>query len=81
MCTTYPDIGLVIQTTWNNHTSFPSKLKATKLALKAWNKSVFGHAQTKIKHLKLLIHDIQARTPDDANIQLENSLQQDLDEL
>lgn len=45
------DTGLVIQEAWNRHKPFLSKLKNTKLALKEWNKKMYGNVQENIKNL------------------------------
>lgn len=45
--------------------SFVSRIKDTKLALKTWNKEIFGNVHMKINKLNKQIQEVQAITPDD----------------
>lgn len=54
------------------------RIKATKVALRKWNKDVFGVAQTQIKIISDCLHAIQAPPPSDLNWDAEQRLQVDL---
>lgn len=56
-------------------------LKNTKLALKSWNKNVFGSLQQSIAHTQATLETLQARPPSDLNLQKVKSLQLLLDTL
>lgn len=77
----------VIEEAWSKGHASPSfphlmtKLKTTKLALKVWNRQVFGHNSHKISELKQYIEDFQSSPPSDMNSKLECRAQRDLDEL
>lgn len=77
----HPDTSLAIEEAWNRSLSFASRLKNTKIALKQWNKTVFGNIHVKLKHLKLTIDSLQSQPQTSAVISLENSVQRDLDDL
>lgn len=57
MWITHLESANVIQAAWNSHTSFAARLKATKLALKEWNKTTFGNIRIKIEFLQKAIKD------------------------
>lgn len=79
--------GHIIEDAWvkgRNPPQFPhlmSKLKNTKVALKAWNRTVFGHLQTNIKTLKGYIDHLQSQPSTHRTLKLESKAQQELDEL
>lgn len=58
-----------------------SKTKNTKMALKKWNKEVFGHVQTRISNLKREIEELQGHLPDKDLTYIEQSKQWELEEL
>lgn len=63
-----PSAVMVVEKAWqkgHGHLTFSylvSKLKTTKIALKDWNKKLFGHLQSGIQKLKNHIDLIQAQT-------------------
>ncbi len=57
------------------------KLKATKYALKNWNKFHFGHIQTRISSLTRQLDIVQQSNVSDKSFQAEVSLKQDLAKL
>lgn len=77
----------VITKAWSKgHTSpsFPhlmTKLKNTKIALKIWNRQIFGHIPIKIMELKQYIEELQSNLPTDVNFELESKTQWELDEI
>lgn len=58
-----------------------AKVKTTKLALKEWNRKVFGHVPTKIHETKQLLDTLQSAPPTALNLELEQKTQLELDEL
>lgn len=77
----HPDTCEIIHSAWNQSQSFLARLKNTKMALKTWNLSVFGHVQQRIHTLQHLIHNCQTSPQTAHSIQSECTLQQNLDEL
>lgn len=77
----------VIRNTWNQplvgSPMFTAccKLKKVKMALKKWNREVFGHIQTQIKELTHELEVVQNLNPTSSNLQHEARLQQELQEL
>jgi hypothetical protein len=61
--------------------SLSKKLKATKVALKAWNKSSFGHIQSKVALLSSQLDTVQQLPPSDQSRHLEFSLKFELNNL
>lgn len=64
----HSDIALVIEEAWNRVIPLLSKLKTTILALKEWNKTVFGNVHARIQNLKHVIQELQAQTQDHTTI-------------
>lgn len=56
----HPDSAHLISNAWTTGHRFLSKLKSTKLSLKAWNQHVFGHLQTNIRELRSYIDHLQS---------------------
>lgn len=75
------DTALVIEEAWNMHHPFPSRLKTTKLALKEWNKTVFGNVQECIKNLNTSFEEFKSQVQDCNTIQDEQFLQFELNEM
>lgn len=80
------DVGQVITEAWNSKVKgqpfqLISKLKKTKIALKEWNKSNFGHVQTGIRELTNQIEELKTRAQTMENLEEEASLQQELEKL
>lgn len=74
--------------TWNNKRegglskySFMSRLKTTKLALKEWNKKVFGNVDICIKETKAAIKKLQSQGQDECIVRMEKDLQIEIDEM
>lgn len=77
----HPDTALIIEEAWNRHQPFLSRLKNTKMALKNWNKKVFGNVHAGIKEIREAIHQLQSQFQDRNPITAEAYLQKDLDEV
>jgi hypothetical protein len=78
-----PSCSNIISAAWSFY--FPGspafmlskKLKATKYALKNWNKFHFGHIQTRISSLTRQLDIVQQSNVSDKSFQAEVSLKQD----
>lgn len=81
MCIRHRDTTLVIEDAWNKVIRFLSKLKTTKLAIKEWNKTIFGNVLLGIKNLIEAIQELQAQIQDHNRILAEQNLQREQDEL
>lgn len=81
MWITHPGTGAIINYAWHRSSSFPSRLKNTKVALKDWNKYSFGRVYDKIRVLKDLILSLQSKPQDSEVIVLEDRLQLELHEI
>lgn len=58
-----------------------TKLKTLRVALKSWNKSIFGHVQTSSKDPKAHIDTLQNMAQTDTNLAWEMQYQIELDDL
>jgi hypothetical protein len=82
-----PSCRNVISTAWSSvfvgspAYSLTKKLKATKNALKTWNKHHFGHIQSRISTLTRQLDIIQQSTTSEQSLQAEISIKQDLTNL
>lgn len=78
--------NFVVEKAWNEETTGSALVKlckrqaATRIALRKWNKEVFGHCQDKIKRLMDKISDIQKNPPFENNGKVEETLQLELSE-
>ena len=83
MWTSHPDFMSIVQRAWDTHVEGSSmfrlcqKLKAVKLALKAWNKFTYGDIHQKIMHARGKIKSLQLQlqmTPNDTSLIREEKL-------
>ena len=70
----------VVEETWNGHESgsefeiLKKKQEATRIALRKWNKQVFGNCQDRINRLMGKINEVQRRQPSEENGKIEEAL-------
>lgn len=77
----HPDTSYIIQAALQKGHSLATKLKNTKVALRKWNKTVFGHISQKTTALRNLVEDLQNGPQDAASISQEQQAVIDLMEL
>ena len=76
----------IVENAWKTRVDSPQSLKldkkldATKRDLKRWNKSCFGNSRERIKELEQKIAQIQSLEATKENLELEASLNLELDE-
>lgn len=61
--------------------SFIEKIRKSKIALRVWNKNVFGHVKEFIEEKKAIIESLQNQTQTAENLAIENLIQNELDEI
>lgn len=81
MWISHPDTSHVISEAWNGKPQFEARLKNTKIALKDWNKNVFGNVQNNIRQLKTLIQTYQEMPQECKILNAEQAAQRTLDML
>lgn len=74
MWTIHPETGYIIAEAWERSSSFISRIKNTKIALKIWNNKTFGHIPSRIKLLTDMISNLQTQPPNCQNPQLEQTI-------
>lgn len=74
----HPNTSFIIQEEWSRGISLTSKLKHTKVALKEWNKLVFGDVYQKLQQLRQTIEQLQNQPQVGNNLQFEQAVVRDL---
>ncbi|KAK3016255.1 hypothetical protein RJ639_006086 [Escallonia herrerae] len=81
-----PTSHLVVKSAWSHHQSGTPehmvcwKIDKTRLALRKWNISHFGHIQTRIKQLTNFLDLVQQSEQSTRNLELEKNIRLELDE-